>query len=242
MNRRTKSSIRIVIILLLCIACLYVYENWFGFGGIQSGDAIAPTLETNISEQSVYRIDTTQSSVQYEVNEMFAGRDMSTAIGTTTQIAGDILVDAVDFANSEVGTIVINIEQFESDSNLRDRRIRQEFLESELYPEAIFVTTDLVNFPENIVGGESYTFQMIGDLTIKETTQAQQWDVTVTLSDNMLTGIATTELLMSDYDVGPINIIGLVETSDEVLLTFNFVATAIDSNPDTTQLEGEVDD
>ncbi|MEL7435049.1 MAG: YceI family protein, partial [Chloroflexota bacterium] len=226
MSRRVQYSIGAGIVLLL-LASLFLYESWFGFGGIQSGDATAPTLEADVSEQIVYRIDTTQSSVQYEVNEIFAGRDVSTAIGTTTQLAGDILLDTDDYANSQVGTIVINVEQFTSNSDLRDRRIRQEFLESESYPEATFAPTELVNFPEAINEGESYSFQMLGELTIRETTQSEQWDVTATLSDDRLTGTATITILMSDYDVGPIEIIGLVETSDEVLLTFDFVAIRV---------------
>ncbi|MEO0595153.1 MAG: YceI family protein [Chloroflexota bacterium] len=232
MSRRVQYSIGAGIVLLL-LASLFLYESWFGFGGIQSGDATAPTLEADVSEQIVYRIDTTQSSVQYEVNEIFAGRDVSTAIGTTTQLAGDILLDTGDYANSQVGTIVINVEQFTSNSDLRDRRIRQEFLESESYPEATFVTTELVDFPEAINEGESYSFRMLGELTIKETTQSEQWDVTATLSDDRLAGTATITILMSDYDVGPIEIIGLVETSDEVLLTFDFVAIRVSNRMDT---------
>ncbi|MEL6406069.1 MAG: YceI family protein [Chloroflexota bacterium] len=232
MSRRVQYGIGAGIVLLL-LASLFLYESWFGFGGIQSGDATAPTLEADVSEQIVYRIDTTQSSVQYEVNEIFAGRDVSTAIGTTTQLAGDILLDTGDYANSQVGTIVINVEQFTSNSDLRDRRIRQEFLESESYPEATFVTTELVDFPEAINEGESYSFRMLGELTIKETTQSEQWDVTATLSDDRLAGTATITILMSDYDVGPIEIIGLVETSDEVLLTFDFVAIRVSNRMDT---------
>ncbi|MEM9954554.1 MAG: YceI family protein [Chloroflexota bacterium] len=217
-------------LVLLLIGMIVLYESWFGFGGIQSGDAIAPTLEADMSEQVVYRIDTTQSSVEYQVDEWFAGQNVSTAMGTTTQIAGDILINTGDYASSQVGTIVINIEQFESDSDLRDRRIRQEFLESELYPEATFVTTELINFPDEITQGQPYMFQMLGDLAIKETTLSEQWDVTVTLSDDTLTGTASTTILMSAYDVGPIEIIGLVETSNDVLLTFDFVATATQDN------------
>jgi sulfur transfer complex TusBCD TusB component (DsrH family) len=42
---------------------------------------------------------------------------------------------------------------------------------------------------------------------------------------------------MSNDDVGPIDLIGFVETSDKVLLTFDFVAVAVEENPSTTELQ-----
>lgn len=210
--------------LALFIGGLILYNQWFGFGGIQSGDAIAPTLESTLSNQLVYRIDTSQSLVRYEVTERFAGRDMSTAVGTTRQIAGDILIDRDNPSRSQLGTIVINVEQFESDSSLRDRRIRREFLESERYPEATFVTTEFVNLPARVEEQAPYSFDIIGDLTVKETTQTVTWSATVTLDGDRLIGTASTTILMSDYAIGPISIAGLVETADEVMLTFEFVA------------------
>jgi hypothetical protein len=44
------------------------------------------------------------------------------------------------------------------------------------------------------------------------------------LEDGTLTGEATTTILMSDFGVGPISILGFIETEDEVILNFNFVA------------------
>jgi polyisoprenoid-binding protein YceI len=214
-------------LLALFIFSLLLYNQWFGFGGIQSGDAIAPTLESTTTNQPVYQIDTSQSLVRYEVTERFVGRDLSTAIGITRQIAGNILVDSEVPSRIQIGTIVINIEQFESDSGLRDRRIRREFLESERYPEATFVTTDIMGLPTNLQERTPYNLEIIGDLTIKETTQTVTWVATVTLDGDVLTGTASTTLLMSDYAVGPISIVGLVETSNEVVLTFEFVAQRV---------------
>lgn len=225
--------------LALFIGGLILYNQWFGFGGIQSGDAIAPTLESTISNQLVYRIDTSQSLVRYEVTERFAGRDLSTAVGTTRQIAGDILIDRDDPSRSQLGTIVINVEQFESDSSLRDRRIRREFLESERYPESTFVATDFVNLSASVEEQTPYSFDIIGDLTVKETTQTVTWTATVTLDGDRLTGTASTTILMSDYAVGPISIAGLVETADEVTLTFEFVALSVETSlPTATETNG----
>jgi polyisoprenoid-binding protein YceI len=230
MRKRTRVWVGLLVIVSVIGVGLFVYNDLFGFGGPRSSGATAPTLEVAENRQVVYRIDPAQSIVRYAVDEIFAGQEVSTAMGTTQQIAGDILIDSANFEQSQVGTIVINIEQFESDSGLRDRRIRREYLESTTYPEAVFVPRELIGFPSEVVEGTAYTFEMSGDLTVKETTQPVTWTVNATLNGDTLTGSASTVILMSAFDVGPINIAGFVETSDEVQLTFEFVAVAVDGD------------
>jgi polyisoprenoid-binding protein YceI len=218
----------ISILLVFMVIGLLVYNDLFGFEGPHTSGAAAPTLEVETNRQVVYRINPSQSEVRYAVDEIFAGQEVSTAVGITYHIAGDIVIDRNDFSQSQVGTIVINIEQFESDSGLRDRRIRREYLESTTYPEAIFVPREILGLPSAIVEGEQYTFEMVGDLTLKEITHSVTWAVTAVLDGDTLTGSANTTILMSAYGVGPINIAGFVETSDEVQLTFEFVAVAVE--------------
>jgi polyisoprenoid-binding protein YceI len=228
MRRRRRIITGLVVLAILIVAGVLVFDNLFGFGGPVSGDASAPTLIVETRGQVVYRIDTTQSLARYSVQETFVGQPISTAVGTTQQMAGDILIDHDDYSQSQVGTIVINVEQFTSDSSLRDRRIRREFLESEAYPEAVFVPTELLDFPTQVVEGSAYTFEILGDLTIRETTLPTRWTVTVTLAGDTLMGAANTVILMSDFGVGPIDIAGLVATEDEVRLEFEFIAVAVD--------------
>lgn len=238
MRQRWRILVGLVALLVLILAGLLVFDNLFGFGGPVSGDAIAPTLQVGTRGQVVYRIDTTQSLARYSVQETFVGQPISTAGGTTEQIAGDILIDHDDYAQSQVGTIVINVEQFTSDSDLRDRRIRREFLESSEYPEAVFVPTELIDFPTQVVEGSAYTFEIVGDLTIRETTLPTRWTVTVTLTGDVLTGAASTVIRMSDFGIGPIDIVGLVATEDEVQMEFEFVAVALNDVSATATADG----
>jgi polyisoprenoid-binding protein YceI len=229
MSKRLKIGIGVAIIVIAI--GIVLYEVLFGFGGPRSSEAIAPTVEAASNAQVVYRIDPARSVVSYAVEEIFAGQPVSTAIGRTRNVAGDILLDTQDYSQSQVGTIVINVEQFESDSGLRDRRIRKEYLESSNFPEAVFVPSTLVGFPTDVVEGQPVTFEMSGDLTVKEITHSATWTVTATLDGDTLTGSASTTILMSTYDVGPINIAGFVETENEVLLTFDFVAVNTQTTP-----------
>ena len=59
---------------------------------------------------------------------------------------------------------------------------------------------------------------------MRETTRPVTFDVTVSGTSQELSGEAGTTILMSDFGVGPISIAGILNTEDEVKLTFAFVA------------------
>jgi polyisoprenoid-binding protein YceI len=63
-----------------------------------------------------------------------------------------------------------------------------------------------------------------GDLLVRETTRPVTFEVTASLNGDALTGTATTTILMSDFGVGPITILGVLGTEDQVKLAFEFVA------------------
>jgi polyisoprenoid-binding protein YceI len=66
-----------------------------------------------------------------------------------------------------------------------------------------------------------------GDMTIREITQPQTFDVTAHLDGNTFTGTATTYLLMQDYGFEPPSILGMLEVADGVTVTLNFVAQEV---------------
>jgi mono/diheme cytochrome c family protein len=65
---------------------------------------------------------------------------------------------------------------------------------------------------------------MSGDVTIKETTEPADFDVTASVEDGKVTATATTRTRLSTFDAGPISIAGLVSTEDEVTLTLELTA------------------
>lgn len=196
----------------------------------------APQLSAT-SDQQLLRIDPVRSSLQYEIGERFAGKKASTAKGATKGIAGDIVLDRSDLAKSKVGTIVANVEQFESDNNLRDARIRKDFLESHAYPLATFDTTELTGLSGPLKAGESRSFAMVGNLTVKKTTTRATWQVKAQWDGDKLTATATTTAKLSRFDAGPISIAGLVTTDDEIKLVLKL--TAVD--PATNQIATTTD-
>ena len=232
--RRHLVSFALLLVAGLATVALLTKDQWDWLledGGVQSEGVTAPTIDdVDTATERLYRIGD-GSSVSYAVEERLAG-STSTARGATPAVAGDIAVDMVDPAASRVGTIVVNVEMFESDSNLRDRRIRHDFLESTHFPYAEFTPTAIDGLPAAVADGTSHELTISGDLLVKETTAPATFAGSVTITPDELRATLASTVLMSDFDVGPIDIAGLVHTSDEVELELHLVATRVD--PDST--------
>ncbi len=172
----------------------------------------------------LYRIDAAQSEAGYEVGEtFFQDNRFATAIARTSGIAGDVLVDFANPANSQVGILVIDISQLKSDENRRDNFIRNNGLESSKYPQATFKPTKIEGLPASAKPGDQLTLKITGNLTVKETTKPVTFNVTLQTDGDQLTGAATTEILMSEFGVGPVKL-AFLETEDKMKLFINFVA------------------
>ncbi len=179
----------------------------------------------NPKSEIVFRIVPGESRVTYEVAETFLdGNRFNVAIGSTGGVEGEITIDPDNVPAATIGTISVDISQFTSDNNRRDNALRDRFLESATFPVATFEPTQIEGLPESYTEGESVSFQVTGDLTVRETTRQVTFDVTVSGTPDELTGEAGTTILMSDFGVGPISIAGILNTEDEVKLSFTFVA------------------
>ncbi len=183
----------------------------------------APHLTPANADQVVYRIDAGRSTVSYEVGESLAGQD-HTATGSTKGIAGDILIDAAAPARSQVGEMVVNVQQLTSDQTVRDNRLRHDFLQSDDYPLARYTTTAITGMPDQVQDDTNYQVQLQGDLTVKTTTLPTTIDATARRHGDELTLDARTTVSLAAFDVGPISLIGLVTASDEATLTFDLAA------------------
>lgn len=175
---------------------------------------------------TTYKIVDGESQLQYEVSEVFINQDnrFNVAVGTTTQITGDISGDPNNPQDITFSTFTADISQFTSDSGRRDNAIRDRFLESARFPDVTFSITQVEGLPETYREGEEVSLQIMGDLTVREVTNPVTFDTVVKLEGNTLSGNATTTILMSDYGFGPISIAGILNTEDEVKVTLDFVA------------------
>lgn len=167
-----------------------------------------------------------ESEITYEVGEVFLNQNnrFNVAIGITNQVAGEVFVDRENPQNSTIGPVQVDISRFTSDSARRDNAIRDRFLESNRFPIATFVPNQVAGVPVDYQEGQQIEIQISGDMTIRDVTQPVTFDVSLEGSGDTISGAATTMILMSDFGFGPISIGGILNTEDEVLVNFRFVA------------------
>ncbi len=193
----------------------------------------APTTEPAPASAapSLYRIIPEESQVSFTLTEDLRGQ-FTTVIGTTNQVAGDIQVDFATPANSRVGVIRINARTLATDNEFRNRALRSEILESsnDAYEFIDFTPTAVSGLPETLAVGEAVTFQVAGDLKIREISQPVTFAVTATaVSADRLEGTATATVTRAQFNLTIPSVPGVANVSDEVTLEIKFVAAKAES-------------
>lgn len=178
---------------------------------------------------TLYRIVSDESQVSFTLTEDLRGTP-TTVVGVTKDVAGDIVVDFATPANSQVGVIRINARTLTTDTEFRNRAIRGEILESskDEYEFIDFTPTAISGLPASIAVGDQITFQITGDLKIRDITQSVTFDVTASaVSADRLEGTATTHVTRAQYNLVIPNAPGVANVSDDVTLQIDFVATQV---------------
>jgi polyisoprenoid-binding protein YceI len=182
--------------------------------------------------QIVFRISQDDSQVEYNIHEVLNGA-AKTVVGTTSQVAGDILVNLSHPSQSQIGDISINARTFATDDSRRDNSVARFILQSESDANQFitFQPTSISGLPAKVSAGDTLQFQVTGNLTIAGVTQAVTFDITATLkSDNQLTGHAKTIVQRSDFNLNIPNVPFVANVGNDVTLKLDFVANAVNAN------------
>ncbi len=148
-------------------------------------------------------------------------------VGATDVVSGEISFNFTHPEQSTDGPITVDISTLKSDSGRRDNAIRRDWLESSKYPIATFTPTEIKGLPSEYADGTELTFEIVGDLTIRDTTRSTTFSVTAKLEGEKLTGTATTTILMSDFNFEAPDIAGILKAENEARLELKFVALPV---------------
>lgn len=187
-------------------------------GAVGSGAEAAPAAQR-------YVIVPGQSSVTYRVNETLfnEGNRLNTAVGVTTAVRGAVLVDRARPASSRIEPVTVDISQFKSDKDRRDRAIRERWLESATYPTAIFTTTGITGLPTSYRDGQAVQVQITGTLKVRTVTRPTTWTAIVVVNGDRVTVTGRATVRMTDFGFDPPALFFL-KTEDQVRLEFRLVA------------------
>jgi polyisoprenoid-binding protein YceI len=192
---------------------------------VETSDEAAGEQSADPPRRETFTILSEESEASYSIDEVFINDNntLATAVGVTSMITGSLTLNYDNPAASEFTPFVVDISTLASDRSRRDRAIRREWLESSTYPLATFDVTEIRNFPANPEEGTPLSFQLAGDMTVKETTREVVWDVTVTLEGDRLTGTATFVTFLADFNIPVPSIAGVLRVTDGLTLTLDFV-------------------
>jgi polyisoprenoid-binding protein YceI len=205
-------------------------------GDRASGAAAGPP----IAGRHTFVIVPEQSKASYHAREEFfpgafrrigieAGK--LEAVGSTQKIEGTFQLDPEHLDESPgENSFTVQLTTLTSNQDRRDnyiREIRDDGGPSfDAYPTATFKGTSINGTSRPNDAGRALDFKLAGDFTVREITKPIVFDVKAQLSGDTLTGTATTRILLSDYEIGPIDFYDTVKVADDVAIEVQFTGRA----------------
>ena len=193
-------------------------------------DVTTTTSSPDVEPRSAtFVIEPEQSEARFELDEVLRGSPTHVT-GTTDQVAGQFRLDLDDPSSVEFSEIVINARTLTTDSDRRDRAIRGPVIldsASDAHELITFEVASVDGLEGPVAVGDSVSFRLVGNLTVKGETNEETFEVEAVLVDeSTITGTATTTVLRSDYGIGIPNVPSVADVTDEVLLTLEFTAVS----------------
>ncbi len=224
-----------VVALLLVVAAGALYYYVLGPTKAASGPITAipvgqatdaPALAAD-DGMLVLNIDQDQSQVTFTLSEVLSGQP-TTVVGTSNQVAGQIAINPDDLSSVQVGVIQVNARTLTTDRSQRNSAIRNRILNTDTYEFITFTPTEVRGLTGSAAPGDSFSFQLVGDLTIRDVTQPVVFEVTATAdSATQLSGSATTTVQRGDFNLIIPSVPQVADVSEAVQLQINFVATPV---------------
>ena len=165
------------------------------------------------------------SEALYRINEQLARRDLpNDAVGTTQDIEGEIVFSADGTVDAERSKITVGVRSLRSDSDRRDSYIRGRSLESDQYPDVTIAVTEIRGLSWPLPTSGEASFEMVGDLTIRDQIDTVTWETTATFTDGGVEGLAKTVVTFEQYQMTKPRVAIVLSVADEIRLEINFVA------------------
>ena len=186
----------------------------------------AETAATTDTGLTVFQIDPAQSEARFIITEELRGQP-KTVVGATNQVAGQLALNPSDLSTTQLGVIQVDARGLSTDSNQRNQSIRNRILNTDSYEYITFTPTSVTGLTGSGAPGQTYTFQIAGNLTIRDITQPVVFEATASADSlQQLTGTATTTVQRADYNLVIPSVPNVANVGESVILEIDFVAVA----------------
>jgi polyisoprenoid-binding protein YceI len=164
------------------------------------------------------------SVAQYLVQEQLARLDVpNDAIGSTSAIEGDILLDPDGTIRQDNSNIRVDLRTLVSDKTRRDRHLRRNTYESDRFPYAEFKIREVPGLRWPLPRNSTIPIQLTGDMTIHGVTAALTWDASITLTSSGGTVQARTNFPFETFDMKIPRLLFLLSVEDNIRLELDLV-------------------
>lgn len=192
--------------------------------------AAAPTAAAPVGSDSLSATDGLHfvtvagaGEARYRVREQLANRDLpSDAIGTTKDVSGTLTVSQDGAIVAAQSRFVIGLASLTSDSGRRDGFVANNILQTGRFPNATFVPTAASGLASPLPTSGQGSFELTGDLTVKDVTRPVTWQITITRDGDKLSGTATTSFTFKDFNLTQPRVPVLLSVNDTIKLEFDF--------------------
>lgn len=174
-----------------------------------------------------------ETTLSYTATQVLLSQDnrVEVVTGKTGEVSGQFSLNYDDPRASSFGLITASLNLLQSGNQERDAALRDSWLELARFPLAHFWAREVLDFPPDFRAAEPTSFRIAGDLTIRGVTRPAVWDTTAALYLDRLKGSATTVLRLSDFGIPLLAVPGLIQVSDEVTVTLQYVFKMVEPPP-----------
>ncbi|MGH7460305.1 MAG: YceI family protein [Pseudomonas sp.] len=170
-----------------------------------------------------YVIAAEGTEARYRVRERLAGVDFpNDAIGKTNKVEGTIVLDPKGAVVRALSKITVDATSMVSDRDRRDNYIRRNTLATAQFPTFVFVPTELKGLKYPLPAAGDVTFQLVGDLTVRDQTRPVTWNVTAKIAQGILTGQALTQFTFADFALAKPRVASVLSVEDDIKLELDF--------------------
>lgn len=210
-----KKIIISILIFILIITFIFLYITRAPSAPSKSIDSVINT-EISTSTNRNYKISK-KSSIEFKIDEILRDKPF-TAIGISNEIAGNISIE-----NNKIilDTVAINAKTFKTDDSRRDGAITRLILKSE------DPANEFMYFKATRIEGSDSILNIFGDLTISGITKPAQFGMTINITDEKITGIATSTIKRSDFNLKIPSLSFIASVDDEFKIIANIVADRV---------------
>ena len=165
------------------------------------------------------------SLARYRVTEQLARRNLpNDAVGETSQVSGAIVFRQDGTLDPERSGFTIRMDTLKSDESRRDNYLRRNAVRTASYPLAKFVPQQVIGAPWPLPDSGTLDLQLVGEMTIRDTTAPVTWDLKADLSREGATGQAKTSFTFGHFGMSVPRLFFILSVEDNIRLELDFVA------------------